>query len=321
MKINNEWLKPVALMVVTAMVIASIFVVVSNGENEYNIIPADTVIVNGQTYGVLDLLTDSGMEQTTTELSKFGSLEELNDIVGQEGNDNYYWGGARLDSPSNDMALAAADSGASPSESGISYSTTNTQVSGVDEGDIVKNDDKYAYIASSDRSSLFIIDAYPADNARIVSEILANGTIQDIYISDDFLIIIEQTYYFEGGYRETNYMHSDRPTIFVRVFDIADREEPVILRDAALIGHFSTSRVIDNNLYLIANHYNYREYENESQLPLPLDRLYYMEDMNAQYSLTNFKLFLFIWIPFCCIMTSATTFCQTAVRFAVQRST
>ena len=51
-------------------------------------------------------------------------------------------------------------------------------------------------------------------------------------------------------------MYSDRPTIFVRVFDIADRAEPVLLRDTALTGYFSTSRVIDNNLYLIANHYN-----------------------------------------------------------------
>ncbi|MCK5309298.1 MAG: beta-propeller domain-containing protein, partial [Thermoplasmata archaeon] len=44
----------------------------------------------------------------------------------------------------------------------------------------------------------------------------------------------------------------------------------------------------ENNLYLIASHYNYGIYEDEEQLPLPLDCLYYMEDMNAQYSLTNF---------------------------------
>jgi len=73
-----------------------------------------------------------------------------------------------------------------------SYSTTNTQVSGVDEGDIVKNDDRYAYIASEDRQSLFIIDAYPANGANIVSEIQTEGSIMDIYISGDLLIVIRR---------------------------------------------------------------------------------------------------------------------------------
>jgi len=290
---NNELLKPITLMVVTAMVMASIFVVVSKGENEHNIIPSDTVKIDGQTYGVLDLITDSEMEQTTTELSRFDSLGELNEIVGQEGSEDYYyhWGGGRINSPEvDDMVFATEADSASPlgGSAGTSYTTTNTQVSGVDEGDIVKNDDRYAYIASNDRSSLFIIDAWPPENAMIVSEILANGTIQDIYIIGDILLIIEQTYYFEGGYQNSNYLRSDKPTIFVKVFDVENREEPVLIRAASLIGHFSTSRVIENNLYLIANHYNYEEYQNESQLPLPLDCLYYIEDQNAGYSLTNF---------------------------------
>ena len=276
--------------VIMVLAISSIFVVMNNNR-PHNIVPADTVQIDGQTYDVLDLLLDSGIDQTTTELSRFSSLENLNDVVGQEGNDDvyYYWGGGRVNMPVDDMAFSIeADSPSLAGSSETSYSETNTQVEGVDEGDIVKNDAKYAYIASQDRSSLFIIDAYPASDAKIVSEILANGTIQDIYISDNLLVMIEQTYYFEGGFQNTNYMYSDKPTIFVRVFDIEDRAEPVLLRSTSLIGYFSTSRVIENNLYLIANHYNYGIYENESQLPLPIDCLYYIEDMNAQYSLTNF---------------------------------
>ncbi len=289
---SSVWMKPAAFIVVAIMVIAGIFIMVDTGESDHNIVPADNVIIDGQTYGVLDLLTDSGMEQTSSELSKFSSLEELNDIVGQEGNDDmyYYWGGG-IDRPMIGDVVFAEEGGAGLSMDNsvdTSYSTTNTQVSGVDEGDIVKNDDEYAYIASSDRRSLFIIDAYPAENARIVSEIQTQGTIQDIYIVQDLLIVIEQTYYFEGGYQDSNYMYSDNPTVFVKVFDIENREEPVLFKNATMTGHFSTSRIIDDCLYLITDHYNYGIYEDEGQLPLPIDCLYYMEDENAYYSLTNF---------------------------------
>ena len=293
MKNSEVWMKPAAFIVVAILVIAGIFMVVDTGKSDHNIVPADNVIIDGQTYGVLDLLTDSGMEQTTSELSKFSSLEELNDIIGQEGNDDmyYYWGGG-IDRPMiGDVVFeeGGVDS-AVPlgSSSDMSYSTTNTQVSGVDEGDIVKNDDRYAYIASSDRKSLFIIDAYPAENARVVSEIQTQGRIQDIYISQDLLIVIQQTYYFEGGYLDSDYMYSDSPTVFVKIFDIENREEPVLFKNTTMTGYFSTSRVIDDTLYLITNHYNYGIYEDEEQLPLPIDCLYYMEDENAYYSLTNF---------------------------------
>ena len=46
--------------------------------------------------------------------------------------------------------------------------TTNIQVAGVDEPDIVKNDDKYIYTISG--STLAIIDAYPAAGASIISK-------------------------------------------------------------------------------------------------------------------------------------------------------
>ena len=42
----------------------------------------------------------------------------------------------------------------------VGYSQTNIQVAGVDEPDIVKNDDRYIYTISG--STLAIIDAYPA---------------------------------------------------------------------------------------------------------------------------------------------------------------
>ena len=285
---NKELMVPAAFIVAVIMVIASTFIVVELVKDSYKIIPADTVIIDGQTYDVLDLITDSGMEQTSSELARFSSMQELNEIVGQEGNDDYYnYWGTSLDGASLGVESSAASMMMSDS-SEASYTSTNVQVSGVDEGDIVKNDAKYAYIASADRKSVFIVDAYPPENANILSEIDVSGRITDLYIRQDLLVIIQQTYYFEGGFQDSSYMQSDKPTVLVKVYDVTDREEPVIFIDASFIGVYSTSRIIDENLYIIAGHQNYGIYENESDLPLPIDCLYYIEDENAYYSLTNF---------------------------------
>jgi len=52
---------------------------------------------------------------------------------------------------------------------GIDYSTTNVQVANVDEPDYLKNDSKYVYIVS--RNTLSIIDAYPAESAKLLEEL------------------------------------------------------------------------------------------------------------------------------------------------------
>jgi len=68
---------------------------------------------------------------------------------------------AMADSAGTTESSAAYDEGASD------YSQTNVQYANVDEGDFVKNDDRYIYIISD--NSLVIVDAYDAKNAEIVS--------------------------------------------------------------------------------------------------------------------------------------------------------
>ena len=48
------------------------------------------------------------------------------------------------------------------------HSTTNVQVTGVDEPDFVKNDGKYIYVITG--QTLAIVDAYPAAPASVVSK-------------------------------------------------------------------------------------------------------------------------------------------------------
>src|SRR5438445_2070657 len=72
---------------------------------------------------------------------------------------------------------------------GVQYSTTNIQVSGIDEPDFLKNDNKYAYILSQDK--LTIIDAYPGDAAKIVAKVgldVKGENLQNMFLNKDRLL-------------------------------------------------------------------------------------------------------------------------------------
>lgn len=57
------------------------------------------------------------------------------------------------------------------------YSGTNVQVEGIDEMDVVKTDGRYLYLASG--SSVYIVDAVPADGMRVVATVDARLAMGD----------------------------------------------------------------------------------------------------------------------------------------------
>ncbi|MDR0314641.1 MAG: beta-propeller domain-containing protein, partial [Oscillospiraceae bacterium] len=69
----------------------------------------------------------------------------------------------RMNQKNIDMPESIADNSLDENKSMASaqqdHSQTNTQVSGVDEADIIKNDGRYIYIASQKDNSIIIVDA------------------------------------------------------------------------------------------------------------------------------------------------------------------
>jgi inhibitor of cysteine peptidase len=105
------------------------------------------------------------------------------------------------------LQTATLGSSASSDRSGTSsdHSTTNVQVAGVDEADIVKNDGKYIYTVPGGYSNrVVIVDAYPADGANIVSQIEVNDSIQSLYVSGNSLVIIGSHYNYGPIYTATD---------------------------------------------------------------------------------------------------------------------
>ena len=145
----------------------------------------------------------------TYKLNTFQSYDELFAFLQKRyesgsGQERYY------DSPNVlfDKSTGAADATAQGSgETLPSYSTTNVQVVGVDEPDIVKTDGAYLYVVAN--QIVYIIKAYPVAEATILSEItITNVSISNIFIRSDRLFFIGDYGGFypypllEGGVKE-----------------------------------------------------------------------------------------------------------------------
>jgi len=138
------------------------------------------------------------------------------------------------------------------------YSQTNIQVAGVDEPDIVKTDGTYLYVVSN--NSLFILRAYPPEEAEILSIIGFNGTLEEIFLNGNKLAILgsSATYPYESYYRIPTII--DDKT-FVDVYDISNRSNPVLTRKFSVSGNYFDSRMINKYVYLIMSQPAYLIYD------------------------------------------------------------
>ncbi|MBU5689985.1 MAG: beta-propeller domain-containing protein [Candidatus Aenigmatarchaeota archaeon] len=147
------------------------------------------------------------------------------------------------------------------SESTVDYSKTNIQVEGVDEADIVKTDGKYIYAVKNQK--VFITEAYPAEDLKIVSVIDMKDYPQQIFIYDDKLVVFGQKMY---DYSILPYFSISKT--FVNIYDISNKNEPKLEKEITLTGSYFQSRMIDNYIYVIISDPVY--YQPPRPIPLPM---------------------------------------------------
>lgn len=174
------------------------------------------------------------------------------------------------------------------------YSTTNNQVIGVDEGDILKNDGDYAYIVSKDRSSVFIVDVNPPEESEFVSFINTTGTIREIYIKEDTLVVLGHRTVFRidpfpmnisgdsvllenGQYYYFNYISYS--ATFMEIYNISDRESPVLQKTHIWRGGLVQSRMIGDYVYLITTQNLYNSLQ-VWDLPALASEIFYFDGSN-----------------------------------------
>ena len=178
----------------------------------------------------------------------------------------------------------AAEGGAGESEDSNSFSSTNVQVEGVDEADIVKTDGKYLYVKTDDFSfiknsdgknsqytndgTVKIVDIKNPAEMQVVSSVLPKSkkqeiSVREIYVNGNNLILICNCWVYD----ENNqfYWYNSNTNTLVVVYDITDRAEPKEKGRYEQNGYYLSSRLIGNRVYVFSN-YNVNVYQDEEQV-------------------------------------------------------
>jgi inhibitor of cysteine peptidase len=192
------------------------------------------------------------------ELTKFDSKQEIIDFLGQGSQtQDMYYSGTRIMAMDTAAGAPMAESLKAGSDGASEYSTTNIQVDGVDEADFIKNDGKYIYVITG--SKLVIVDAYPAEDAEILSETRLEGVPSELFINNNKLVVFTQGY--EEVYAFNQYDVIPRPTYKQKthaiIYDISDRAKPRLVKDYDIKGYYQSSRMIGDYVYFVAQDYVY----------------------------------------------------------------
>jgi uncharacterized secreted protein with C-terminal beta-propeller domain len=180
-------------------------------------------------------------------LQRFASYQELKDFLKTAPSYPGYW---YLNDGRGDV-LFMGDAKASAEAGDSNYSKTNIQVEGVDEADIVKSDGEYIYLATDNR--LVIARAYPPEKARVLYELELDGNIEGLFVNGDRLALLEGNGPVYGIWREEILSYGDGVKTSLKVYDVTDRETPVLQRELSIDGYYVSSRMIGDYVYLIAS--------------------------------------------------------------------
>ncbi len=152
------------------------------------------------------------------------------------------------------------------------YTGTNTQNS-VDEGDIIKNDGRYIYVAGKGFLTIQITDTETMQKTASLSYKKEGHTVAlyEIYVSGDTMTVIyserenksEEGYRYYGGYYNYHINNETKADIY----DISDRSKPKKLRTLTQDGYFLTSRMVGDKLYMVTNFSKTIEEDEEYYLP------------------------------------------------------
>jgi len=230
-------------------------------------------------------------------LKSFTSYDEIYSFLKAGAGGSYGYGvrGGMMDgmvlkaSFAPQAAVGATESnGASASD----YSQTNVQVAGVDEPDFVKNDGKYIYVVkneynnnnygynpfgSSSTGKVKIINAYPAEEMKQEGEISIEGTVSEMFIRGDKLVVFGSIYvpfyYPRQLSSDVRCMDCVMPPYysqnfaFMRVYDISDKSAPKLVKRIEVKGEYKDARMIGGDVYAVFSDYASYAY------PVPIYRV------------------------------------------------
>ncbi|CCJ34665.1 beta-propeller domain-containing protein [Caloramator australicus] len=201
------------------------------------------------------------------------------------------------------------------------HSTTNVQVEGIDEADIIKTDGKYIYSINSYKNELIIFKAN--DRAEIIKRLkvkdlyanIINADLNNLYLREMFIYVKEDKKYlvllsglirYEQG-KEEPYKKSTPSekvdimpirwgdeTTLISIYDIKDIDKFSLVKQFEVSGNILSSRINGDNFYLVTNKWMryFIQDKNENVLPYYVDydktdKKIYIDAKNVLYNENN----------------------------------
>ncbi|VVB57011.1 Beta propeller domain protein [uncultured archaeon] len=258
--------------------------------------PAQVV---GVAYNASEFMPASFDPARAVRTQSFASMDDLHAFAAHYGSSGttYYYpyrGGVMYDlavgvksaegamptTASAPTPAAAPSNGATGSAQAPGYSGTNNQVENVDEADLLKTDGNYIYTVTE--NTLYIVKAYPGENANVVSTIqfagsenpladssgssasairclLPEGCLPPVYqtgYQPQELFVLGNHLAVFGTYRNSRFYAdtglSPRYGLsFFNIYDISDRSQPKLVKEYKMEGNYFRARMVGNYTYFI----------------------------------------------------------------------
>lgn len=173
--------------------------------------------------------------------------------------------GGMSKSMSESMPVMAMDSSLQTTGTGNDFSQTNVQVSGIDEGDIVKTNGEKIFIAKSNKITVINNVKVPiADEEKYTVDVNDQNAeyfvIRAMFIGpEDLLYVIVEKNIVESKFTQNSYLYPQMTYIPFTVVETYRIEENSLskLGSVEIKGNYYQSRMKDGIVYIITNDYLY----------------------------------------------------------------
>lgn len=202
------------------------------------------------------------------------------------------------------MAEGTANSGSAPSAGDISgevraHGETNTQVEGVDEADILKNDGNYLYIVRRAKNAIEIVDIRDPKQMHTAATVSCASesemrSAEELYVYGNRLVVLYSARPSNGEgaidmYRACYAYTVENLKTAVEVYDISDRTAPRLCFDYAVDGGQISSR-LDGSTLLLTTTYSVPIYKNEDDMKNACVPCTYQAEEKTRFSESDIRI-------------------------------
>jgi len=210
-----------------------------------------------------ELVSPPTTEVQEPQIARFESAAELRDFLRDDANDRYgdlfgqdVWREPwRWFAALDDIALAADVN--SPALKEADFSTTNVQVAGVDEGDIVETDGRYLYL--NGERDITIVDAGIPSELTVAARVEIDGNPIALYLHDDRLTVISTSFghdIFPMPMIDVALWPMPQPVepeVVLTIIDVSSPDDPELLKQFNIEGSHVDSRMIGDTVFLVSS--------------------------------------------------------------------